>query len=153
MAKISAGILLYRRRSRGMEFLVVHPGGPLWVNKDDGVWGIPKGEVHEGEDLLVAARRETAEELGFAPAGPFLALEPVTLKSGKIVYAWACEGEFDPGALRSNTFRLEWPPHSGKFIDCPEVDRARWVTLEEAQILVSAGQWAILVQVAARFCE
>src|SRR5437868_6461594 len=133
MAQVSAGILLFRRRPIGLEVLLVHPGGPFWKNKDAGVWSIPKGLVHDNEDLLACACREFEEEIGFRPAGPFVPLTPVKLKSGKVVHAWGCEGHIDPATIRSNTFTMEWPPHSGKQAEFPEIDRGEWFTVEQAR--------------------
>ena len=140
MGKESAGILLYRRRQSRIEVLLVHPGGPFWAKKDPGAWSIPKGEHDPGEDPLSAACREFTEESGFTAAGPFLPLTPLKQKSGKLVRAFACEGEADPGALRSNTFTLEWPPRSGKTKEFPEVDRAAWFPLDAAREKIHPGQ-------------
>src|SRR5688572_18925008 len=113
-AKRSAGLLLFRRGSRHeLEVLLVHPGGPFWARKDDGVWTVPKGEHGEDEDPLEAARREFEEETSHLPEGPFHPMPPVKQKSGKVVLAWAVEGDFDPARLRSNIFEMEWPPKSG----------------------------------------
>jgi predicted NUDIX family NTP pyrophosphohydrolase len=132
-AKRSAGILLFRRkRFRLIEILLVHPGGPFWARKDEGAWTIPKGEHEEEEDPLGAARREFEEETSHRPEGTFHPLAPVTQRSGKIVRAWAVEGDFDPAGLRSNTFELEWPPRSRRRQAFPEVDRAAWFDLDEA---------------------
>lgn len=126
-----------------MEVFLAHPGGPLFARKDDGHWTIPKGETDGPEDLLAAARREFTEETGLAtPDSPdaYLALGSIRQKSGKIVHAWAFEGDADPAAVRSNTFSLEWPPKSGRFIDVPEVDRAEWFTPDEAARKIKAAQ-------------
>ncbi|MEI8194957.1 MAG: NUDIX domain-containing protein [Phycisphaerae bacterium] len=141
---ISSGILLFRRRPTGIEVLLVHPGGPLFKKKDAGFWGIPKGLVHADEDLLIAACREFEEEVGFAPTGPFISLTPVKLKSGKIVHAWACEGDCDPATIKSNNFTMEWPPHSGRQMEFPEVDRAGWFTVEEARVKMNPGQMGLV---------
>lgn len=140
MRKRSAGILLYRRESGSLRVLLVHPGGPFWKNRDEGAWSIPKGECETGEDTLAAARREFAEELGSEVAGDFVALGDVRQRSGKLVTAFAVEGEFDPQALRSLEFELEWPPKSGKSRNFPEVDRAQWFTLEEARRRILPAQ-------------
>jgi predicted NUDIX family NTP pyrophosphohydrolase len=141
----SAGLLLYRRRQRGVEVLLVHPGGPFWARKDEGAWGIPKGEYGPGEDPLAAARREFTEETGAAsPAGEAVALGAFRQGSGKIVLAWAVEGDFDPACLKSNTFTMEWPPRSGRTLEVPEVDRAGWFTAEEAMRKLLKGQRPIL---------
>ena len=138
--KPSAGILLYRRVDDGIEVLLVHPGGPYWKNKDAGAWSIPKGEYDEGEDPETAARREFAEETGVEPEGDAVPLGSIRQKNGKTVHAWAIEGDFDCDALVSNTFRLEWPPRSGRWIDVPEVDRAQWHTPAEARVRMHTGQ-------------
>ena len=140
----SAGLLLYRTRSGVLEVLLVHPGGPLWRNKDEGAWSIPKGEYGEGEDALAAARREFEEETGVRPEGPFLELAPVELRSGKIVRAWAVGGDCDPEHIVSNTFRMEWPSHSGRIAEFPEVDRAAFFTLDEASRKLNPGQVPLL---------
>src|SRR5256885_1193384 len=133
MAKTSAGLLMYRRRDGLLEFLLVHPGGPFWKNKDAGAWTIPKGLANPDEDLLAAAKREFEEETGFKPFGEFLALAPIKQKSGKLVYAWAVEGDIDPAKIRSNTFEMEWPPKSGKRAAFPEVDRAEFFDIPSAR--------------------
>jgi len=140
MAKQSAGIVLFRKTSASPEVLLVHPGGPFWRNKDLHAWSIPKGEVGAAESLLDAARREFAEEVGFAPQGDFLPLASVKQAGGKIVHAWAVEHDFDVSMLHSNTFQGEWPPRSGKLQDFPEVDRAGWFTLETAKTKAVMGQ-------------
>src|SRR3989440_11656234 len=124
MPKKSAGLLLFRKKDkRGIEVLLVHPGGPLWKNKDNEGWTIPKGEFDDGEDPLAAAKREFEEETGAAPPdGNYLVLTPIKQKNGKLVYAWAVEGDFDPANVRSNTFSCEWPPKSGRTQEFPEVD-------------------------------
>ena len=131
-----------------MEVLLVHPGGPLWARKDEGAWSIPKGEMEEGEDPLAAARREFAEETGAAPEGEFAALQPVKQPGGKLVYAWAIRGDFDPASLRCNTFSMEWPPRSGRRREFPEVDRAQWFPLAEARRKILKGQAPLLDQLA-----
>lgn len=136
----SAGIVLYRVRGETLEVLLVHPGGPLWAQKDDGAWSIPKGEYHEGEDPLAAARREFHEETGLEVSGDGLALTPVRQPSGKVISAWAVEGDADAGSVRSNTFSLEWPPKSGRIREFPEVDRALWCDLPTARTKLLPGQ-------------
>jgi predicted NUDIX family NTP pyrophosphohydrolase len=132
--KLSAGLLMMRRGPAGWEFLLVHPGGPFFARKDDGAWSIPKGLVDPGEDLLLAAQREFYEETGFSPsASDYAALGEVVQKGGKRVHAFAFEGDWDPGTLRSNTFTLEWPPRSGRTREFPEVDRAAFFLLAEAR--------------------
>ena len=138
--KRSAGILLYRHGSRGLEVLLVHPGGPFWKNRDAGAWTIPKGEIAEGEDPFAAARREFLEETGVRPQGEATPLAPLRQKGGKWVHAWAIEGDCDAGAIRSNTFSMEWPPRSGRQAEFPEVDRAAWFTPEEARRRILAAQ-------------
>jgi predicted NUDIX family NTP pyrophosphohydrolase len=144
MPQRSAGILLYRRRHGGVEVLLVHPGGPFWAGKDEGAWSIPKGLCDPGEEPLAAARREFAEETGANVEGEAIALGAFRQSSAKIVDAWAVEGEFDPAALKSNTFALEWPPRSGKMREVPEVDRAQWFTPEAAVRKLLKGQRPIL---------
>ncbi len=140
MARISAGLLMYRRKDGEIQVLFAHPGGPLYRNKDAGAWTIPKGEPNRGEDLLLTAQREFKEETGLLPAGPFLALKPVQQKGGKMVYAWAIEGDCDPAALQSNLFTMEWPPRSGKQAQFPEVDKADFFNLETARIKIRERQ-------------
>jgi len=144
MGKESAGLLLYRRRGGILEVFLVHPGGPFWAKKDLGSWSLPKGEFPPGEDPLTAARREFAEETGFPAAGSFLPLTPLRQPSGKVIHAWALEGDCAPDALRSNTFTLEWPPKSGRLKEFPEVDRAAWFPLQEAKNRIIPGQVGFL---------
>ena len=144
MPKRSAGILLYRRSSRGLEVFLVHPGGPFWVKKDLGAWSIPKGEYEPGEEALDAARREFTEETGFTVDGEFLDLGAVRQASGKLVAAWAVEGDCDPAELVSNHCEIEWPPRSRRMISIPEVDRGAWYTVEEARGRIFAGQESFL---------
>ena len=143
-AKRSAGLLLYRRRAGILEVFLVHPGGPFWAKKDAGAWTIPKGEIDEGEDELAAARRETAEETGFAPEGDFVSLPPIRQKAGKVVVAWAIEAECDPSQLRSNLFSMEWPPRSGRMAEFPEVDRGAWFSMDEARGKLLEAQLPLL---------
>lgn len=140
MSKKSAGLLMYRGGAGVLEVLLAHPGGPLWAKKDEGVWSIPKGEFEDPEDPLVAARREFEEETGAAPHGDFIPLTPLRQQSGKIVFAWAVAGDFDPGVLRSNMFSLEWPPRSGRMQEFPEVDRAAWFPVDAAMRKILPGQ-------------
>jgi predicted NUDIX family NTP pyrophosphohydrolase len=147
VAKTSAGILLYRGEGNSLEVLLVHPGGPFWSKKDEGAWSIPKGELEDGEEPRACALRELGEEIGSS-----LGLVPeqlgelgeVRLKSGKRVHGWAAEGDFDPAALRSNTFAMEWPPRSGKEREFPEVDRAEWFAPEQARLKINPAQAAFL---------
>ena len=133
--------MLYRKRDGRLEVLLVHPGGPFWAKKDDGAWSIPKGEYEEGEEPLAVARREFAEELGTpAIAEEFADLGEIVQAGGKRVRAFAAEGDFDIATLRSNTFEMEWPPRSGRLQSFPEVDRAEWFPLAEAQSKILAGQ-------------
>jgi predicted NUDIX family NTP pyrophosphohydrolase len=145
MPKHSAGLILYRR-GPNLQVLLAHPGGPFYARKDLGVWSIPKGEADPGEDLLAAARREFQEELGFSPDGELVPLGSVTLKSGKIVHAWAIEGDWDPTLIKSNAFPMEWPPHSGKQAEFPEVDRAQFFDIEEARRRINPAQAELLTR-------
>jgi predicted NUDIX family NTP pyrophosphohydrolase len=135
-------------RSQVLEVFLVHPGGPYWVNKDDGAWGIPKGEIEESEDALLAARREFNEETGSVVDGPFQALTPVKQRGGKWIRAWAARGELDPSALKSNLFSMQWPPGSGQMRSFPEIDRGAWFRLEQARVKISASQWPLLEELA-----
>lgn len=140
MPKHSAGLLMYRYRDGVLEVFLVHPGGPFWARKDLGAWSVPKGEFTPAEDALAAARREFAEETGLPAAGEFIPLTPRKQPSGKLIQAWAFQGDCDPGAIKSNTFTLEWPPRSGSLQNFPEIDRAGWFTLEEAKEKITRGQ-------------
>jgi predicted NUDIX family NTP pyrophosphohydrolase len=144
MAKQSAGLLLYRVRQAAPEVFLVHPGGPFWVKKDTGAWSIPKGEAEPDEDLLARARREFTEETGFAVDGEFRPLAPVRQSGGKIVHAWAVEGDCDAAAIKSNTFDLEWPPRSGRVQAFPEVDRAQWFALAAAREKINRAQLGLI---------
>jgi predicted NUDIX family NTP pyrophosphohydrolase len=144
MPKLSAGILLFRRRPAGIQVMLVHPGGPFWAKKDAGAWSIPKGLADEGEDLLAAAKREFLEETGAAVNGQFLDLGAHKQPSGKTIVAWAHEGDFDPASLKSNTFAIEWPPRSGRMAEFPEVDRAAWYSIDEALMKINKGQTPII---------
>jgi len=143
--KRSAGILLYRFIDGTLQVLLAHPGGPFWARKDTGAWTIPKGEF-EDEDALAAARREFAEETGSSVDGDFVALTPCVQKNGKVVYAFAVEGDLDATAITSNQFEMEWPPGSGKRREFPEIDRAEWFTLEAAREKINPAQQALLVE-------
>lgn len=142
--KHSAGLLVYRRRRGACEVFLVHPGGPFWQARDLGAWSIPKGEFGPEESALDAARREFAEETGIEMSGDFVPLAPIRQPSGKTVEAWAVEGDCDPAAVRSNTFALEWPPGSGHVRSFPEVDRAAWFAIDEAQARITKGQRGLL---------
>ena len=144
MAKISAGILLFRRRPAGVEVMLVHPGGPFWAKKDLGAWSIPKGLINEGEDRLAAAKREFLEETGMAIEGECLDLGQHKQPGGKTIAAFAHEGEFDPASLLSNTCSMEWPPRSGRIAEFPEVDKAAWHSIGEATEKVTKGQRPII---------
>jgi predicted NUDIX family NTP pyrophosphohydrolase len=144
MPIISAGLLLYRKRGGILQVLLVHPGGPLWLKKDVEAWSIPKGLVGQGEDPLEGAKREFREETGFSASGRFIPLEPVKLKSGKVIRAWAIEGDCDPAAIKSNTFTMEWPPRTGRQQIFPEVDRAQWFGIGEAKQKINQGQAGLL---------
>jgi predicted NUDIX family NTP pyrophosphohydrolase len=150
MTKLSAGVLLYRRRATGAEVLLVHPGGPFWARKDDGAWSIPKGEAAADETVEEAARREFAEETGFAVAGQLIELGAFRQPSGKRVVAFALEGDADPALLSSNSCRIEWPPRTGRYVDIPEVDRAGWFSLPQALSKIIKGQRPIVEALAAR---
>jgi predicted NUDIX family NTP pyrophosphohydrolase len=145
--KRSAGILLFRRGQGGVEVLLVHPGGPFWKRRDDGAWSIPKGEIEDGEEPVAAALRELGEELGPAPEiepDSLIELGSVRQRAGKVVAAWAAEGQFDPERLRSIEFEMEWPPRSDTQASFPEVDRAEWFTPEEARVKVLRGQLPLI---------
>jgi predicted NUDIX family NTP pyrophosphohydrolase len=144
MPKRSAGLLMYRWTKGELEVFLVHPGGPLWAKKDRGAWTLPKGECEANEDPLVAALREFREETGFLPSGIFIDLGSVRQTSGKVVSAWAFEGDCDPATLVSNTCTIEWPPHSRKRIEIPEVDRGQWYGLAEARTYIREEQRAFL---------
>ncbi|HVH68350.1 MAG TPA: NUDIX domain-containing protein [Gemmatimonadales bacterium] len=139
---------MFRVRNGELEVFLVHPGGPFWAKKDDGVWSIPKGEIPGGEDPLAAAQREFAEETGCRAGGPFLPLTPLTQPSGKLVHAWAVKGACDPARLRSNLFSLEWPPKSGKQREFPEVDRAAWFPVPLALQKILPGQRGFVIELA-----
>jgi predicted NUDIX family NTP pyrophosphohydrolase len=144
--KLSAGIVLYRLRHEEAEVFLVHPGGPLWAKKDAGAWSIPKGEYEPGEDPLAVAKREFQEETGFPVGGTCHPLTALKQPSGKVISAWAVEGDVDPAALTSNTFTLEWPPQSGRKREFPEVDRGGWFDLPAARDKIQAGQRGFLDQ-------
>ena len=144
--KESAGVLMYRLCGSTVEVFLVHPGGPFWTNKDAGAWSIPKGEFDKHDDPLEAAKREFQEETGFAVDGAFIALAPVRQAGGKLVYAWAVEGDCRAESIKSNSFTMEWPPRSGKRKEFPEVDRAGWFSLEVAKEKILKGQLGLLDQ-------
>jgi len=148
-AEISAGLLAFRRRDE-LEVLLGHPGGPFWAKKDAGAWTIPKGLAEPGADLLATARREFTEETNLAAAGDFIPLPPVKQKNGKVVHAWALEGDFDLAAFASNTFEIEWPPKSGRRKSFPEIDRIAYFTLPIARVKILAYQRPLLRELEAR---
>ena len=139
MGKRSAGILLWKR-DKVLRVLLVHPGGPFWAKKDAGAWSIPKGEFRGSEDALTVAKREFAEELGRKPRGRCVPLGEIRQKAGKLVTAFALEGEFAVAKLKSNPFAMEWPPRSGKTRTFPEVDRAQWFTVRQARQKINPAQ-------------
>jgi predicted NUDIX family NTP pyrophosphohydrolase len=143
--RISAGLLMYRMREGKLEVFLAHPGGPLFKNKDEGHWSIPKGEIESGEVLLSAAIREFEEETGLEPRGDFIELGTIAQKGGKIVHAWAFAGEWEEAQLpRSNTFELEWPPRSGKIQRFPEIDRAGFFSIPQAREKLKEAQHPFL---------
>jgi predicted NUDIX family NTP pyrophosphohydrolase len=144
MEKRSAGLLMFRRRELEVEVFLVHPGGPFWANKNAGAWMIPKGEYLDGELPLDAARREFREETGFEASGEFIDLGTVKQASGKLVRAWAFEGDCDPQRLISNFCDVEWPPRSGRRIEIPEVDRGEWYSLPAAKSSILKSQQPFL---------
>lgn len=148
MARVSAGVLVYRTRQGVLEVLLVHPGGPFWAKRDAGAWSIPKGEVDSSEAPLDAAKREFQEETGFTVSGNYTPLNPLRQPGGKVVHAWAVQGECDPASLRSNTFTLEWPPRSGQKKEFPEIDRADWFPMDEALRRILPGQAGFLRELA-----
>ena len=144
--KQSAGLLMFRRHTAEFEVFLVHPGGPYWSKKDEGAWTLPKGEYEIGEEPLEAAQREFQEETGFGARAPFFELGPIRQKSGKVVIAWAFEGDCDPSQLVSNTCQVEWPPRSGKQIEIPEVDRGAWLSLAKAALSMREEQRPLLLR-------
>ncbi len=150
MPRRSAGLLMYRRSGGTLEVLLVHPGGPFWMKKDAGAWSIPKGEYEAGEEALAAAAREFQEETGLAARGPYTPLTPIRQQGGKVVEAWAFEGDCDAESLKSTTFSLEWPRGSGRRQEFPEVDRAGWFGLDEARRKILPAQAALLDELASK---
>lgn len=144
MPKISAGLLLYRKRAEGVQVLLVHPGGPFWAKKDAGAWSIPKGEAEPHDDLLTVALREVREEAGFDVDGPFMPLRAVKQSGGKVVHAWTAQFDGDVSAIVSNTFRMEFPPRSGRFVEFPEVDKAEWFERATANEKILPSQRPLL---------
>jgi predicted NUDIX family NTP pyrophosphohydrolase len=145
--KKSAGLLVFRLRNARLEFFLVHPGGPYWAGKDAGAWTIPKGEFGDDESALEAAIREFKEETGFGMDGEFMALGAIRQKSGKVVYAWAVEGDVKAEEIQSNTFEIEWPPRSGKMKKFPEVDKGEWFSFLDAKEKINPAQFGFLQQV------
>jgi predicted NUDIX family NTP pyrophosphohydrolase len=145
---LSAGLLLFRRGagSTALEFFLAHPGGPFWANREDGAWTIPKGGVEAGEAILDAARREFQEETGITPGGPFIDLGSIRQRAGKIVHAWAFEGDADPDTIVSNSMTTEWPRGSGRMITFPEVDRCGWFDSAAARGRINAAQGELLTR-------
>jgi predicted NUDIX family NTP pyrophosphohydrolase len=148
--KESAGLLLFRRRGGVVEVLLGHPGGPFWATRDAGAWTIPKGGIHAGEEPLTTAIREFVEETGFEPCGPYLPLGQVTQRSGKVVHAWAFEGDCDPGRISSITTTTEWPPRSGRRIEIPEIDRVAFFTIADATRAINVAQAEFLTRLVAK---
>jgi predicted NUDIX family NTP pyrophosphohydrolase len=146
MPKQSAGLLVYRHRGTSVEVFLVHPGGPFWMKKDAGAWSIPKGEFEPEEDPLDAARREFTEETGAVIDPPFAPLGTLRQSGGKTVHAFTAAAEIDTDQILSNTFRMEWPPRSGRFAEFPEVDRAAWFPLETAAEKIHRGQRELLAR-------
>ncbi len=145
--KASAGLLIYRHRARAVEVLLAHPGGPLWAKKDAAAWSIFKGELDADEEPLEAAKREFEEETSQpAPTGELMELTPIKRSDGKTIYAWAVEADYDPATIISNTFSMEWPPHSGKQAEFPENDRAEWFDVETAKTKLHSGQEAFITE-------
>jgi len=146
MPRLSAGLLMYHNKEGTIQVLLAHPGGPYFVSKDEGAWSIPKGEPGPDEDLFLTAQREFAEETGLKPTGPFIPLQPVKQKGGKIVHAWAFENDCDPASIRSNPFTMEWPPKSGQQMQFPEIDRAEFFDLATARRKIKSGQLGLIDQ-------
>ena len=144
MPKHSAGLIMYRVRAKYLEVFLVHPGGPFWANKDNGAWSIPKGEYAGDEEPFEVAKREFHEETGFVADGKFLDLGSIRQSGGKIVTAWAVEGDCDPERLQSNRFQIEWPPRSGRLLDAPEIDRGAWFSIAEARERILKSQEPLL---------
>jgi predicted NUDIX family NTP pyrophosphohydrolase len=145
-SKKSAGILPFRFVKKKLEFLLAHPGGPFWKNKDIGAWSIVKGEYNDDEEPLTAAKREWQEETGLKITGKFIVLKPVRQKSGKEIRAWAVEAEIDPTQIKSNLFEMEWPPKSGRKQSFPEIDRAEWFPVETAKEKINPAQAALITE-------
>lgn len=148
--RTSAGLLVWRRGQDGIEFLLAHPGGPLWAKRDDGAWMIPKGEIDANEDPLACARREFEEEVGQAVPGPFEPLTPIRQRGGKHVLCWLTEADLDLTSFRSNTFQMEWPRGSGRILEVPEIDKVAYWRAEAAATKILPSQAPLLVEALAR---
>ena len=148
MAKLSAGLLLYRKAKGETEVFLVHPGGPFWARKDEGAWSLPKGEYSEGEDAFSAAKREFTEETGFAVDGAFRPLGEIRQPGGKRITAWALEHDLDASRIESNLFSMEWPPASGTIREFPEIDRGEWFPISQARAKILKGQAGFLDRLA-----
>lgn len=140
---------MYRKTPQGLQVFLVHPGGPFFKNKDEGSWSVPKGEYEPDEDPLLAAKREFQEETGHEINGNFIALSPIKQKGGKMVLAWAVEGDIDPKNIKSNTFEIEWPPRSGKKQTFDEIDRGEWFDITTAKTKINPAQAALIDELAA----
>jgi len=153
--RVSAGILLFRRAIHGPEVLLGHPGGPYFEAREEGVWSIPKGEVEDGEDLWAVAKREFGEETGHlvGSSARTIPLGSITQRGGKVVHAWAVEGDLDPAQAWSNTFTMEWPPHSGILIEVPELDRVAWFSPDAARAVMNPAQAALVDALLAALSE
>ncbi|MDB5460667.1 MAG: hydrolase [Caulobacteraceae bacterium] len=147
---VSAGLLVFRRAGAGVEFLLAHPGGPFWKNRDDGAWTIPKGLVDDGEPGRAAALREFEEEVGQGVAGDLVALSPLKQKAGKVILAWLVEADLDLSAVSSNTFELEWPRGSGRTARFPEIDRVAYLAPDAALVKILPGQAGFIHEALAR---
>ena len=150
MAKKTAGLLMFRRKDKCLQVLLAHPGGPYWTHKDQGAWSMPKGEYEDDEEPLQAAQREFQEETGFAVCAPYVALGTVKQPGGKMLIAWAFEGDCDPTQLVSNMFALEWPPKSSELRSFPEMDKAEWFDLDQARAYIMKGQIPFLDELETR---
>lgn len=144
MKKKSAGLIMYRFRKNILEVLIAHMGGPFWAKKDEGSWSILKGEFNDDENPFDAAKREFEEETNIKPEGNFIELKPIKISSGKRIFAWAFEGNCDPSNIKSNTFKMEWPPKSGKMAEFPEIDKAEWFSTKVAKLKILKGQLGFL---------
>ena len=144
--KQSAGLIVYKKVRKTLEIFLIHPGGPFFKNKDDGVWSIPKGEFTNDEEPLKAAIREFTEETGISIHGDFIEMQPVVIKSGKKIFAWAIEKDIDANKIVSNYFEIQWPPKSGKMQRFPEADKAQWFPFSIAKEKIHVGQVPLLIE-------